>query len=64
MQNMHTWMWWTKGKCIVKVIKLGHFPNTIIAQLPNNKETEIEAIDLVIPTNEQEDAYGKAKSID
>lgn len=42
------WVWWTKGECVVKVLRRGHYPTTIMARLPNDKETEIEMTELEI----------------
>jgi hypothetical protein len=43
---LHKWMWWNKGECVVEVLKTGHYPNTAMVRLPNNKETEIEIAEL------------------
>lgn len=40
------WAWWTKGECVVEVLRTGHFPNTAMVKLPNDKETEIEVAEL------------------
>lgn len=40
------WVWWKKGECVVKVMRRGHYPTTVIARLPNDKETEIELTEL------------------
>lgn len=40
------YMWWTKGECVVEIIKRGHYPTTVIAKLPNDKTTEIELDEL------------------
>ena len=39
-------MWWTSGQCKVKVLRTGHFPTSAIVRLPNDKETEVEVIEL------------------
>jgi hypothetical protein len=44
--NLQKWMWWTKGECVVEVLKTGHFPTTAMVRLPNDKETEIEIAEL------------------
>lgn len=44
--NLYKWMWWTKGECVVEVLKTGHFPNTAMVRLPNDNETEIEIHEL------------------
>ena len=44
--NLQKWMWWTKGECVVEVIKTGHFPTTAMVMLPNDKETEIDIDEL------------------
>jgi hypothetical protein len=42
-------MWWDKGECVVEVLRSGHFPTTIMAKLPNDKETEIDINELEDP---------------
>jgi hypothetical protein len=42
------WLWWREGKCVIKVISIGHFPTTIIAKLPNDKQIEIDIDELEI----------------
>ena len=44
--NLYKWMWWTKGECVVEVLRTGHYPNTAMVRLPNDKETEIEIHEL------------------
>ena len=44
--NLYKWMWWNKGECVVEVLKTGHYPNTAMVRLPNDKETEIEIHEL------------------
>jgi len=44
--NLYKWMWWAKGECVVEVLRTGHFPNTAMVRLPNDKETEIEVHEL------------------
>jgi hypothetical protein len=40
------WVWWTKGECVVEVLKRGHYPTTIMAKLPSDLVTEIELVEL------------------
>lgn len=40
------WMWWTKGECVVEIIKTGHFPTSAMVKLPNDVVTEVEIEDL------------------
>lgn len=47
--TMPEWMWWAKGECVVKVLKTGHFPTTVMAQLPDDRVTEIEIVELTTP---------------
>jgi len=44
--HLHQWMWWGKGKCVVEVIKTGHFPTTGIVRLPNGSEIEVDIDEL------------------
>jgi hypothetical protein len=41
-RTMPKWVWWRNGECVVEVLKLGHYPTTIIGKLPNDKEVEID----------------------
>ncbi len=47
--KLDKWMWWTKGECVVEILRTGHFPTTVIAKLPNDKQTEIEITELDTP---------------
>ena len=47
--NLYKWMWWTKGECVVEVLRTGHFPTTAMVRLPDNKETEIDIDELMMP---------------
>lgn len=49
MNHLHTWMWWSKGECVVEVLRTGHFPTTAMVKLPNDKETEVDIIELEMP---------------
>jgi hypothetical protein len=40
------WCWWTKGECVVEVLKTGHFPTTAMVKLPNDSVTEIDIDEL------------------
>jgi hypothetical protein len=40
------WVWWTKGECVVEILSIGHFPTTVMAKLPSDKETEIDMDEL------------------
>jgi hypothetical protein len=40
------WLWWTKGECVVEVLRRGHYPTTAMVRLPNDKETEVELEEL------------------
>jgi len=41
-QEVDRFQWHVKLKCVVEIIKTGHFPNTVIVKLPGGNETEIE----------------------
>ena len=49
VQRLNQWMWWEKGECVIEVLRSGHFPTTIMAKLPNDKETEIDINELEDP---------------
>ena len=40
------WMWWTKGECIVRIVKRGTYPDTVVVQLPNDVQTQVYLNDL------------------
>lgn len=42
------WVWWKKGECVVRVLKRGHYPTTVMVRLPSDKETEVELDELEI----------------
>ena len=44
--ELHRWMWWSAGECVVEVLNTGHFPTTVMVKLPNDKETEIDIDEL------------------
>ena len=50
--QLYQWMWWTKGECVVEVIKIGHFPTTVLVRLPDDKESEIDIAELTNPIKE------------
>ena len=50
--HLQKWMWWTKGECVVEVLKTGHFPTTAMVKMPNDKEIEITHISLYDQTVE------------
>ena len=47
--QLYKWMWWTKGECVVEVLKTGHFPTSVMVKLPNGNETEVEVHELEMP---------------
>jgi hypothetical protein len=51
-RTMPQWVWWKKGECVVEILTAGHFPTSVIAKLPNDKETEIDIDELEV-TNER-----------
>jgi hypothetical protein len=36
------WCWHTELECVVRIMKTGHFPNTALVQLPDDRIVEIE----------------------
>ncbi len=40
------WCWCSTEKCVVEVIKIGHFPNTVIVRLPSDTTIEVERTEL------------------
>lgn len=55
------WMWWKKGICTVEIISIGHYPNTVMVELPSGLRTEIEIIEL--EDNDGINAREKSKAI-
>lgn len=49
MHHLYKWMWWTKGECVVEVLRTGHFPTTAMVMLPNDKQIEIDINQLEMP---------------
>lgn len=53
MQPLNTklpeWMWHKEFECVVKILKTGHFPDTVIAQLPDDRIVEIDTKHLELP---------------
>ena len=45
-RTMPQWVWWKKGECVVEILRAGHFPTSVMAKLPNDKETEIDIDEL------------------
>lgn len=41
-QFINKWLWWRKGECVVEVIRTGHFPNTVMVKLPDDRVVEAE----------------------
>jgi hypothetical protein len=39
--------WHTKFECVVELIERGHFPTTLIAKMPDDREVEIDEDDLL-----------------
>lgn len=40
------WVWLKSLSCVVEVKRCGHFPTTVMVQLPDDKVIEVEAADL------------------
>lgn len=40
------WMWWQQGECVVRLLKQGHFPTSVMVELPNGQQTEVELEEL------------------
>jgi hypothetical protein len=39
---MPEWAWWREAECVVKIVGIGHFPTTVMAQLPDDRVVEID----------------------
>jgi len=50
------WMWWKKGECVVKVLRRGNYPDTVMVRLPNDIETQVYQ-------NELESDHAPSKSV-
>lgn len=40
------WCWHKTLECVVEVLRTGHFPTTAIVRLPDDREIEVDLIDL------------------
>lgn len=46
LTTLPRWMWNHKLHCVVEILKTGHFPNTAMVRLPDDREIEVEVEDL------------------
>jgi hypothetical protein len=49
MSTINRWLWWQKGECVVEVLRVGHFPTTVMVKLPNDKVIEMDFDELSFP---------------
>lgn len=49
--RLEKWLWWTKGECVVEVLRTGHFPTTALVKLPDDRTIEVDMDELEIPNN-------------
>lgn len=40
------WVWWTKGECVVEVLKTGHYPTSAMVKMPDDKVIEVDLKEL------------------
>jgi hypothetical protein len=40
--SLPEWMWHKQFKCVVRILKTGHFPSTVMVQLPDDSIVEVE----------------------
>lgn len=45
--SLPQWMWWDKNACVVEILRTGHFPTTVMVQLPDDRVTEVDIEELV-----------------
>ena len=31
------WIWWAPGACVVEALRTGHFPDTLMVKLPDDR---------------------------
>lgn len=43
------WLWHREFKCVVKILKTGHFPDTAIVQMPDDRIIEVDTKYLELP---------------
>ena len=43
------WLWHKECECVVRVIQAGHFPGTVMVQLPDDRIVETDANQLELP---------------
>ena len=44
------WAWWAKGECVVEILCTGHFPDTVMAKLPDDRKIEVDLNELQFNT--------------
>lgn len=49
--RLNKWLWWTKGECVVEVLRTGHFPTTAMVKLPDDRTIEVDMDELEIPND-------------
>lgn len=40
------WLWWAPGACVVEALRTGHFPDTLMVKLPDDRTIEVLRSDL------------------
>jgi hypothetical protein len=40
------WCWSRSMECVVEILRIGHFPTSVMVRLPDGRETELEMEDL------------------
>ena len=47
--HLYKWMWWTKGECVVEVLRTGHFPTSAMVKMPDDRTIEVDINELELP---------------
>jgi hypothetical protein len=48
-KTLPAWLWHREYECVIRVIGTGHFPDTAMVQLPDDKIIEVDTKHLELP---------------
>lgn len=51
MTSLPRWCWHDEFKCVVEIIRSGHFPTSVVVRLPDDSEIETDIEKLRIEKN-------------
>jgi hypothetical protein len=47
--NLPEWLWHKEFECVVRILKTGHYPDTAMVQLPDDRTVETDTKHLELP---------------